>query len=81
MNKKICYIKNYHISFFSYDIFLSSYSKDSNIYNNLENESEEVVEANFANLTLKDEEDIINNEEIELAGGGPMEVLKRDFLI
>lgn len=40
-----------------------------------------MVEANFANLTLKDEEDIINNEKIELAGGGPMEVLKRDFLI
>jgi len=60
-------------------IFLSSCSKDSNFYDNLENDIEEVVEANFADLTLKDAENIINNDEIEFAGGGPMEFLKRDF--
>jgi len=60
-------------------IFLSSCSNDSNIYDNLEIETEMAVETNYADITLKDAENIINNDEIEFAGGGPMELLKRDF--
>lgn len=60
-------------------IIITSCSNDNNLYDNLESDSEEVIEDSYGDLSLEDAQDIISNEKIELAGGGPMELVKREF--